>query len=72
MNLIIIRCVCILRYTYGKPVVGHLNLTFIHHFRGIDDVYSEDRMVCSCAEATRSSTITIKSKFIHLLAAESK
>ncbi|XP_028253770.1 CD109 antigen [Parambassis ranga] len=30
------------KYTYGKPVQGHVNITFIHHFHGIEDAYNED------------------------------
>ncbi|XP_072218989.1 CD109 antigen [Leuresthes tenuis] len=40
------------KYTYGKPVVGHLNITFIHHFGGVDDVYTEDRMIDGTEEFT--------------------
>ncbi|XP_023147319.3 CD109 antigen [Amphiprion ocellaris] len=33
------------KYLYGKPVQGHMNLTFIHHVHGIDEVYHEDREI---------------------------
>ncbi|XP_069579786.1 CD109 antigen [Brachyistius frenatus] len=33
------------KYTYGKPVQGHMNITFIHHFHGIDEAYYEDREI---------------------------
>nr|XP_019964133.1 PREDICTED: CD109 antigen-like [Paralichthys olivaceus] len=33
------------KYMYGKPVQGHMFLTFLHHFHGIVDVYEEDREI---------------------------
>lgn len=33
------------RYTYGKPVQGHMNITFLYYFHGMEDVLYEDRMV---------------------------
>ncbi|XP_039980771.1 CD109 antigen isoform X2 [Xiphias gladius] len=30
------------KYLYGKPVRGHMNLTFLHHFHGIAEAYDED------------------------------
>uniref|UniRef100_A0A3Q0SE27 CD109 molecule n=1 Tax=Amphilophus citrinellus TaxID=61819 RepID=A0A3Q0SE27_AMPCI len=38
------HAVCL--YTYGKPVQGHLNITFIYYFHGTDESYYEDREVC--------------------------
>lgn len=39
-------CVFTLRYTYGKPVQGDMNITYLHHFHGIEDVYDEFSEVC--------------------------
>ncbi|XP_030577917.1 CD109 antigen [Archocentrus centrarchus] len=33
------------KYTYGKPVQGHLNITFIYYFHGTDESYYEDREI---------------------------
>ncbi|XP_013766202.1 CD109 antigen [Pundamilia nyererei] len=33
------------KYTYGKPVQGHLNMTFIYHFHGTVEFYYEDREI---------------------------
>ncbi|XP_011490209.1 CD109 antigen [Oryzias latipes] len=33
------------KYSYGKPVQGQLNLTFIHHFPFAQEVYSESREI---------------------------
>lgn len=40
------NCVFILRYTYGKPVQGQMNITYLHHFHGIEDAYDEYSEVC--------------------------
>ncbi|XP_030260339.1 CD109 antigen isoform X1 [Sparus aurata] len=29
------------KYTYGKPVQGQMNITYLHHFHGIEDAYDE-------------------------------
>lgn len=34
------------RYTYGRPVQGHLNMTFIYYFHGTRESSYEDREVC--------------------------
>ncbi|XP_047429099.1 CD109 antigen isoform X2 [Mugil cephalus] len=33
------------KYMYGKPVRGHMNITYIHHFHGIDEAFDEDREI---------------------------
>ncbi|XP_025998933.1 CD109 antigen isoform X3 [Astatotilapia calliptera] len=33
------------KYTYGKSVQGHLNMTFIYHFHGTVEFYYEDREI---------------------------
>ncbi|XP_070782389.1 CD109 antigen [Enoplosus armatus] len=33
------------KYMYGKPVQGHMNVTFLHHFHGIEEAYDEDRQI---------------------------
>uniref|UniRef100_UPI0037E8B219 CD109 antigen n=1 Tax=Semicossyphus pulcher TaxID=241346 RepID=UPI0037E8B219 len=33
------------KYMYGKPVEGHVNVTFLHHIHGFEDVYYEDREI---------------------------
>ncbi|KAG7220574.1 hypothetical protein INR49_018011, partial [Caranx melampygus] len=33
------------KYLYGKPVQGRMNLTFLHHFHGVMEVYVEDREI---------------------------
>ncbi|XP_005452481.2 CD109 antigen isoform X2 [Oreochromis niloticus] len=33
------------KYTYGKPVQGHLNMTFIYRFHGTVEFYYEDREI---------------------------
>ncbi|XP_035764844.1 CD109 antigen [Neolamprologus brichardi] len=33
------------KYTYGKPVQGHLNMTFIYHFYDSVEFYYEDREI---------------------------
>lgn len=38
-------CFCVSRYAYGKPVRGHMNITFLYYFHGTEDVLYEDRMV---------------------------
>ncbi|XP_033979709.1 LOW QUALITY PROTEIN: CD109 antigen-like [Trematomus bernacchii] len=30
------------KYVYGKPVQGHMNITFIHKFHGYEDAYTEE------------------------------
>ncbi|XP_038583673.1 CD109 antigen [Micropterus salmoides] len=33
------------KYIYGKPVTGHMNVTFLHHFHGLEEAYNEDREI---------------------------
>ncbi|KAI3364614.1 hypothetical protein L3Q82_011402, partial [Scortum barcoo] len=33
------------KYMYGKPVQGDMNITFLHHFHGIEEAYDEDREI---------------------------
>ncbi|XP_028460461.1 CD109 antigen [Perca flavescens] len=33
------------KYMYGKPVQGHMNITFLHNFHGIEKAYDEDREI---------------------------
>ncbi|XP_026197655.1 CD109 antigen [Anabas testudineus] len=33
------------KYSYGKPVQGHMNITFLYHSRGAVEVYDEDREI---------------------------
>uniref|UniRef100_A0A7N6ADL5 CD109 molecule n=1 Tax=Anabas testudineus TaxID=64144 RepID=A0A7N6ADL5_ANATE len=44
-------CVFIHRYSYGKPVQGHMNITFLYHSRGAVEVYDEDREVCTAFQS---------------------
>ncbi|XP_034059074.1 LOW QUALITY PROTEIN: CD109 antigen-like [Gymnodraco acuticeps] len=30
------------KYVYGKPVQGHMNITFIHKFHGFEEAYTEE------------------------------
>ncbi|KAK1889430.1 CD109 antigen [Dissostichus eleginoides] len=30
------------KYVYGKPVQGHMNITFIHKFHGFEEAYNEE------------------------------
>ncbi|XP_051264948.1 CD109 antigen isoform X1 [Dicentrarchus labrax] len=38
------------KYLYGKPVQGHMNITFLHHFHGIEDAYDEDSEIDGTAD----------------------
>ncbi|XP_078131515.1 CD109 antigen [Sander vitreus] len=33
------------KYMYGKPVQGHMNITFLHNLYGIENAYDEDREI---------------------------
>ncbi|XP_041831691.1 CD109 antigen [Melanotaenia boesemani] len=33
------------KYVYGKPVLGQVNITFIHHVHGFDEAFSEDKEI---------------------------
>ncbi|KAA8582937.1 hypothetical protein FQN60_015483 [Etheostoma spectabile] len=33
------------KYMYGKPVQGHMNITFLHSFYGYNEAYNEDREI---------------------------
>lgn len=35
----------VLRYVHGKPVQGHMNITFTYYYHGMEDVLYEDKMV---------------------------
>ncbi|XP_039638752.1 CD109 antigen [Perca fluviatilis] len=33
------------KYMYGKPVQGHMNITILHNFHGMEEAYDEDREI---------------------------
>ncbi|XP_056260669.1 CD109 antigen [Seriola aureovittata] len=40
------------KYLYGKPVQGRMNITFLHHFHGIVEVYNEKKEIDGTEEFT--------------------
>lgn len=48
------------RYTYGKPVQGHLNMTLIYHFHGTVEFYYEDREVRMSVESVCNYSFNIQ------------
>uniref|UniRef100_A0AAX7SLZ8 CD109 molecule n=1 Tax=Astatotilapia calliptera TaxID=8154 RepID=A0AAX7SLZ8_ASTCA len=48
------------RYTYGKSVQGHLNMTFIYHFHGTVEFYYEDREVRMSVESLCNYSFNIQ------------
>ncbi|XP_076612690.1 CD109 antigen [Chaetodon auriga] len=38
------------KYMYGKPVQGHMNVTFLHHFHGIEEAYEDQREINGTAD----------------------
>lgn len=39
--------VFILRYMYGKPVQGHVNIMLHYYIHGAEDTLYEDKQVCN-------------------------
>uniref|UniRef100_I3KR40 CD109 molecule n=1 Tax=Oreochromis niloticus TaxID=8128 RepID=I3KR40_ORENI len=48
------------KYTYGKPVQGHLNMTFIYRFHGTVEFYYEDREVRMSVESLCNYSFNIQ------------
>ncbi|XP_042247389.1 CD109 antigen [Thunnus maccoyii] len=38
------------KYMYGKPVQGLMNITFLHHFHGIEEAYDENKEIDGTAD----------------------
>ncbi|KAM7368320.1 hypothetical protein PAMP_014548 [Pampus punctatissimus] len=38
------------KYMYGKPVQGLMNITFLHHFHGIEEPYNENKEIDGTAD----------------------
>ncbi|XP_056150214.1 CD109 antigen [Lampris incognitus] len=38
------------RYMYGKPVQGHVNITYFHHFHGIEVAYDDGKEIDGTAD----------------------
>uniref|UniRef100_A0A3Q3XBM7 CD109 molecule n=1 Tax=Mola mola TaxID=94237 RepID=A0A3Q3XBM7_MOLML len=43
-------CVFTLRYTYGKPVYGHMNVAFLYNFHGVEDAFLKPGACCLCVQ----------------------
>lgn len=52
---------------YGKPVRGHVNLTFIYHLHGADEAVNEHMQVCEAEHKQTEAPNCLNSSFLFLL-----